>query len=340
MNKITVKFIGLILLLGILFFVDLFVGSVFISPKEVLASFFGTASDPINYEIIVNYRLPKALTAILVGAALSVSGMFMQTLFNNPLAGPDVLGINSGAGLGVAIFTLLGTSSFVYGLSGISGYGILLSGIAGALLVLLLVTVVSVKVIDSVSLLIVGIMFGNIAGAIISILQNVSNPDSIKLFIVWTFGSLSGVTWDYMSMLAPTITVGLLLAYTVQKQMDALLLGENYAKGLGIHIFKLRFVIILITALLAGTSTAFAGPIAFIGVTVPHIARGLFGTSRHGVIIPASLLCGASLLVVCDIISQLPGTGLSIPINAVCALFGAPVIIWIIFFRQKTSRYF
>lgn len=340
MNNTAFKFISLIVLLILLFLVDLFVGSVFISPKEVVASFGGAVVDPVNYEIIVNYRLPKALTAVLVGAALSVSGVFMQTLFNNPLAGPDVLGINSGAGLGVAIFTLLGASSLVYGLSGITGWGILLSGIAGALFVLLLVMIISVRVIDSVSLLIVGIMFGNIAGAIISILQNVSNPDSIKLFIVWTFGSLSSVTWSYMSILAPVVMIGLFLAFIVQKQMDALLLGENYAKGLGIHIFRLRFVIILITALLAGTSTAFAGPIAFIGVTVPHIARGLFGTSRHSIIIPASLLCGASLLVACDVISQLPGTGLSVPINAVCALFGAPMIIWIIFYRQKTSRYF
>lgn len=339
-NHVILKFSGLILALIGLFFLDLFIGSVSISPKEILTSFQGKATDSVNHEIIINYRLPKALTAILVGAALSVAGVLMQSLFNNPLAGPDVLGVNSGAGLGVAIFTMLTAAPLTFSLNTLGGWGLLLAAISGALLVLLLVVLTSIKVTDTVSLLIVGIMFGSIAGAIINVLQNISNPDSIKLFLIWTFGSLSSVTWPFMQIMAPLIITGLFFAIVIQKQMDTLLLGENYAKGLGVNIFRLRFIIIVITALLAGTSTAFAGPIAFIGVTVPHIARGIFGTSKHSIIIPASLLCGASLLVFCDMISQLPGTGLSIPINAVCALFGAPMIIWIIFYRQKSSRFF
>ncbi|MCD7971289.1 MAG: iron ABC transporter permease [Candidatus Azobacteroides sp.] len=319
---------------------DLFIGSIYISPGEIWTTLFGKTQDPVHYEIIINYRLPKALTAVLVGSALSVAGLLMQTLFANPLAGPDVLGVNSGAGLGVAVFTLLSATTFTFGLNDMSGWGILSAGITGAVCILFLILITSIKITNTVSLLIVGIMFGNIAGAVISILQSVSNPDSIKLFIVWTFGSLSGVTWMFMKILAPLILIGLFFSFMIQKQMDSLLLGENYAKGLGINIFRLRFFIILITALLAGSSTAFAGPIAFIGVTVPHIARGLFNTSRHRIILPASLLCGASLLVLCDIISQLPGTGFSVPINAVCALFGAPMIIWIIFYRQKSFRYF
>ena len=274
-----------------------------------------------------NGDLPKALTAILAGASLSVAGVLMQTLFHNPLAGPDVLGVTSGASLGVALLTL-GTSSLPLWL--ITGWGQVTAAIIGAIGVLLLVIIVSIKIPQTISLLIIGMMFGNFAGAIVSILQSMSNPDTLKLFITWTFGSLSSVGWEQMSVMAPVIACGILTALLLQKQLNILLLGKNYANGLGVSVPRLRLWIILATALLAGTSTAFTGPIAFIGITMPHIARGLFGSPNHRIILPASMLCGAITLLVCDLISQLPGMQGTLPINAVTALFGSPIIVWII----------
>lgn len=340
MQYTTLKFIILLLLLFVFFAADIMIGSVHLSFDEIRNAFFTEGSDPVNYEIVVNYRLPKALTAILVGASLSVAGVLMQTLFRNPLAGPDVLGVNSGAGLGVAVFTMLTSSTGFFALTSTGSWGIIIAGICGAMLVLSLVILVSIRITDTVSLLIVGIMFGSIAGAVINILQNISNPDAVKLFIVWTFGSLNSVTWNFFQVFFPITIAGLLIACFIQRQMDILLLGDNYARGLGVNIFGIRLIIILCTALLAGTSTAFVGPIAFIGVTVPHIARGLFNSSLHRYIIPGAMLCGALLLLICDIISQLPGTGISIPLNAVCALFGGPMIIWIIFKERRSSSYF
>lgn len=320
-------FILLIIILFIAFLADIRWGSATIPLKDIWLVLTGQAGDNIYGEIILNYRLPKALTAILTGAALSVAGVLMQTFFHNPLAGPDVLGVTSGASLGVALLTLGGAA---LPFSVITGWGQVTAAILGAVGVLLLVIVVSIKIPQTVSLLIIGMMFGNFAGAIVSILQSTSNPDTLKLFVTWTFGSLSSVGWQYMPVMAPIIGFGILVALLLQKQLNVYLLGKNYASGLGISVPTLRLVIIIATALLAGTSTAFTGPIAFIGITVPHIARGLFHTSNHRIIIPASILCGAVIMLVCDLISQLPGTNNLLPINAVTALFGAPVIIWII----------
>jgi len=208
----------------------------------------------------------------------------------------------------------------------------ILAAVIGAALVLLLVVGVSFKVQNAVSLLIVGIMFGTIAGSVVSVIQNFSNPDAIKLFVMWTFGSLSAVTWTYMQVLLPVSLVGIGLAFFLQKRLDGLLLGENYARGLGISILQTRFLIVIAAGLLAGGITAFTGPIAFVGVAIPHIARGVFRTSTHKILIPASLLCGASLLLVCDIITQIPTY--TLPINTVSSLFGAPIILWIILRRK------
>lgn len=320
-------FVFLILLLLVALIADIAFGSASIALSDVWATLTGQNHDEIYREIILNHRLPKALTAILTGAALSVAGVLMQTLFHNPLAGPDVLGVTSGASLGVALLTL-GTS--VLPLWMVTGWGQVSAAVAGAVCVLLLVIIVSVKVPHVVSLLIIGMMFGNFAAAIVSILQSVSNPDTLKLFITWTFGSLSAVDWHYMSVMAPLIGAGILAALLLQKQLNVFLLGKNYAGGLGISVSRLRLLSILATALLAGTSTAFTGPIAFIGITMPHIARGIFRTSNHHIILPASMLCGAITMLLCDLISQLPGTQTTLPINAVTALFGAPLIIWII----------
>ncbi len=321
------KFFLLIALFIVALSCDIIFGSVRLSLGDVWAALTGSGDDNIYREIILNHRLPKALTAILTGAALSVAGVLMQTLFRNPLAGPDVLGVTSGAGLGVALLTLSASSLpwFV-----IAGWGQVTAAVLGAVGVLLLVVIVSVKVPQTVSLLIIGMMFGNFAGAIVSILQSTSNPDTLKLFISWTFGSLSAVSWSYMGIMAPIVFVGTGLAFILQKRLNILLLGEKYAAGLGISVSHTRLWIILATALLAGTSTAFTGPIAFIGVTVPHIARGIFHSSDHQQIIPASILCGSVIMLICDLISQLPGSQGTLPINSVTALFGAPIIIWII----------
>lgn len=321
------KFVILLALLLLIFCCDIAFGSVRLPFAEVWAALTGNSDDLIYREIILNHRLPKALTAILTGASLSVAGVLMQTLFRNPLAGPDVLGVTSGAGLGVALLTLTSSALPVFILT---GWGQISAAIAGAIAVLLLVVVVSVKIPQTVSLLIIGMMFGNFAGAIVSILQSASNPDTLKLFITWTFGSLSSVSWTYMSIMAPVVFTGILLAIILQKRLNVLLLGENYAMGLGISVYHTRLWIIVATALLAGTSTAFTGPIAFVGVTVPHLARGIFRSSNHRVILPASILCGAVIMLACDLISQLPGSQGTLPINSVTALFGAPIIIWII----------
>jgi len=325
-------FLTLSLLTLCLFLADLAWGSISISLRDILSVFFGNDSDVISSEILLNFRLPKAITAILAGASLSVAGLMMQTLFRNPLADPYILGVSSGAGLGVALVMM--AAAFLPVAFVASGWALIVAAIIGASIVLVMVVAVSFKVKNAVSLLIVGIMFGTIAGSLVSVLQNFSNPDAIKLFVMWTFGSLSAVTWDYMQVLLPVILLGLVMAFSLQKKLDGLLLGENYARALGISITRTRFMIVVATGLLAGSITAFTGPIAFVGVAIPHIARGLFRTSSHKILLPACMLCGASLLLVCDLISQMPTY--TLPINTISALFGAPIIIWIILKRSAS----
>lgn len=292
--------------------------------------FRDSENNTIYREIILNYRLPKAITAILSGGALAVAGLLMQTLFRNPLAGPGVLGVTSGASLGVALLTLgAGALPSFF----LNGWGFIIAAIIGAITVLFLVVVVAIKIRQTVSLLIVGMMFGYFAGAIVSILQNQSNPDTLKLFIHWTFGSLSSVNWEQISIMCSIISIGIIITLVIQKKLDTLLLGENNATTLGVSIFKTRLIIIFATACLAATCTAFTGPISFVGITVPHLARGLFKTNQHHILIPASLLCGSILLLICDLLSQFLSTHGALPINAVTAFFGAPLIIWIILKR-------
>jgi iron complex transport system permease protein len=325
-NRHILLFAILSLLLLMLFLADLAFGSIRIPIESIPNILLNRKGVGIESEILLNFRLPKALTAIIAGASLSVAGLMMQTLFRNPLADPYILGVSSGASLGVALITMASAMLPVMLVS--SGWAMIISAIAGASVVLLLVVAVSFRVQSSVTLLIVGIMFGTIAGSVVSILQNFSNPDAIKLFVMWTFGSLSAVTWDYMQVLLPVSLTGLGMAFLLHKKMDGLLLGENYARGLGIPVIRTRFWIVIATGLLAGGITAFTGPIAFVGVAIPHIARGLFRTSSHKILLPATLLCGASLLLLCDIISQIPAY--TLPINTISSLFGAPVILWII----------
>ncbi len=327
-SRNIILFIVLSILCVVLFLLDILFGSISIP--------FSALFDNTNatyQEIIFNFRLPKAITAIVTGAAISVAGLIMQTLFRNPLAEPYVLGISSGAGLGVAVFLM--ASSFLPLALTQSGWGLVIAATAGAIFVLLLILVASFKVHQAVSLLIIGIMIGQIAGSLISILQNYSNPDSLKLYIVWTFGSLSAVTWTYMKVMLPTILIGILIVFSIQKPLNGLLLGENYAQSLGISIRQTRIFIVVATALLAGATTAFTGPIAFIGIAVPHFVRRLFHTSNHRITIPATLLCGGALLLLCDLATQIPPQGYTLPINAISALIGAPTVIWIILRNKK-----
>lgn len=324
MKRNTLIFVLLTALMAFFFGLDVCSGTIWLWP-------FSDTLSAMELQIIHAIRLPKALTAVIAGAALSVSGLIMQTLFRNPLAGPYTLGVSSGASLGVAFLTMLGgiLSTFNFQLSTV---GLPIAACIGASMVLLLVLAVSRRVTSNVSLLIVGMMFGSIAGALVSLLQNFANPDALKLFIVWTLGSLSSVGWTDMQMLLPVLLLGALFVLLALKPLNGLLLGDDYARGLGINVTHTRLYIVLATGLLAGGVTAFCGPIAFVGVAVPHIARGIFGTSNHRVTIPASALIGACLLLVCDVLCSL--FVYPLPVSTVSALFGAPVIIWIIL-KQK-----
>lgn len=323
-NQHTVwKFVVMTGITALLFVADILFGSIRIPMGELFTQ------NEIYHEILVNFRLPKALTTLIVGACISIAGLEMQTLFHNPLAGPYVLGISSGSTLGVAIFTL-GVSMLFPAFAIQNGWGIIISATIGATLVLILMLAASFRVKQAVSLLLIGTMFGQIAGSLVTILQNHSNPDSLKMFVVWTFGSLSSVSWHYMSAMVPVAIIGLVLTVAIIKQLNALLLGENYAQSLGVSIVRLRVMIIISVALLAGATTAFTGPIAFIGMAVPHLVKNVLRTSNHAITIPGCAICGSALLLLCDIITQLPANGYTLPINAISSLIGAPIIIMII----------
>ena len=312
-NIVIFAFLSLFLLL--LWVLDVCSGSMWLWPLGDLS--------PMERQILHAIRIPKAVTAVMAGAALSVAGLIMQTLFRNPLAGPYTLGVSSGASLGVAMLTMLSVFSIQ-----LSAFSLPVAAVIGATLVLLLVLAVSRRVTSNLSLLIVGMMFGSIAGALVSLMQNFANPDALKLFIVWTLGSLNSVGWGDMPMMASILLLGAFFVLLALKPLNGLLLGENYAHGLGIDVARTRLYIVLATGLLAGGVTAFCGPVAFIGVAVPHIARGIFLTSNHRITVPASALIGACLLLVCDILCSL--FTYPLPVSTVSALFGAPVIIWII----------
>lgn len=319
MKRNTIIFVVLVLLLGVLAVINACSGSVWISPWH-FSSF-----TPMQEQILLQLRLPKMLTAILAGASLSVAGLMMQTLFRNPLAGPYILGVSSGASLGVALVTMV-SSGIGYRVSEIG----MISGaaIVGSVLVMLLVMLIAKLIRSNVTLLIVGMMVGNIAGALVNMIQNFANPDSLKLFIVWTLGSLSGVGWNELPTLAIGVVIALVVVLLLIKPLNGLLLGEDYARGLGINVERTRWMMVVASCLLAGSVTAFCGPIAFIGVAVPHIARGVLGTSNHRLTVPASALIGANILLVCDVLCNL-GT-YALPISTMSALFGAPIILWII----------
>ncbi len=317
-----------VLLLTVL---DLSTGSVYIPPIEIIQALFGNGDNEIWKSIVIEFRLPKTLSAISVGIALSLSGLIMQTLFRNPLAGPFVLGISSGASLGVALL-VMGSIWLPLAVSGVS---IVLAACLGSMTVLTVVLSMANRLKDTTSLLILGLMFGSAVGAGVSILQYFSNPEEVQSYLFWTFGSLSGVTWSELQILVPVILVGLTATISISSSLNILNLGDDYAISSGIDLNRMRYSIIAITSVLAGVTTAFCGPIAFIGIAVPHITRLIIITANHNQLTVLVSLTGAGVMLICDIISQLPGFSQSLPINAVTSIFGAPLIIWLIIRRRK-----
>jgi iron complex transport system permease protein len=325
------------LLFLVLFIADLLLGSIIIPVKQVLLSLFQHPETNETYQtIVLDFRLPKAVTAVLTGAALSLSGLQMQTVFRNPLAGPYVLGISAGASLGVALFVLGFSSVLAASIFTTTGaLPLALVAWTGSFLVMLLVLYVSVRVNDIMTILILGILFTSAVTAIVSILQYFSNESMLKAFIIWTMGSLGSVTKSQLAILTPAIILGVFLAFWKIKDLNAFLLGENYARSLGVSVKTSRVIIFLSTSLLAGTITAFCGPIGFIGIAVPHICRVLFKTANHLILVPAVILTGSIVMLFSDIVSQLPGMQTTLPINSVTALIGIPVIVWMIVKNRK-----
>ena len=320
-----------------LFVINISLGSVSIPVKDVFRSLTGENASKETWEyIIINYRLPKATAAILVGMGLSISGLLMQTLFRNPLAGPYVLGLSSGASLGVAI-VILGATLLPPFLATIllSSYGIILASSLGSFTVLLAVLAVSHRLRDTMAILIVGLMFGSLTSAIVGTLTYFSTAEQLQKFTFWSLGNLGNLSWTSISLLSICVAIGLLLSLFSIKPLNSLLLGENYAKSLGLNYKKSRLIIIFATSILAGSITAFAGPIAFIGLAVPHISKLVFQTSNHTILFWSSILFGAIIMLICDSISQLPGSDFTLPINAVTSIFGAPIVIWLLI-RRKT----
>ena len=336
-SSATRPLLFLVGLLFILFCISIFIGSVKIPLTETLASLF-TSNDSIWSEIIWEFRLPKALTCVLTGMALASSGLMMQTLFRNPLAGPDVLGLSSGASLLVAVLILAGTSGIgVLVQLGSSPWSIALAASLGSGLVFALIIVVAQKVKDNVSLLIIGLMIGAVTSSLVLTLQFLSRSDDLQAFVIWTMGSVGSTDWIEIQVMALIIAVGTSIAVGSMKSLNALLLGENYAQSLGVKVQRSRLMIVLSTSLMSGVVTAFCGPIAFVGLAVPHLVRLLFNNSNHKILMPAVMLGGASLILVCDLISQLAGSIQVLPLNAITSLLGAPVVIWVVL-RSRTSK--
>ncbi len=338
-NQQTYRYFFLLFtsILLITFLVSISLGTVPIPLKDVIISLFG--GEPIKSAwkfIVLEYRLPKAITAMLSGGGLAVSGLLMQTLFRNPLAGPFVLGLSSGASLGVALL-ILGAGIFGASFGGflLGSWSLVIASAFGSFLVLLAVLSVTFKVKDTMTILIIGLMFGSVTAAVVSVLSYFSNAEQLQQFVFWSFGTLGNVSWDGILILVFCIAVGLLISMFTIKALNALLLGENYAKSMGINLKLATFWIIIATSLLAGSITAFTGPIAFVGLAVPHLTRQYINSSNHMVLLPAVFMSGAVLMLICDTVAQLPFSELTLPINAITSLIGAPVVIWLLVRKRK-----
>ena len=332
MNKGVAYCIALGALIVVLFILNLFLGSIAIPVRDVVNILLGDESSKASWQfIILQSRLPQAITATLCGAALAVSGLMLQTAFRNPLAGPSIFGINSGAGLGVALVMLFLGGGLSVGSVNFSGFAaILLAAFLGAMVVMAIIFFFSTVVHNSIMLLIIGIMVGYISNSAISLLNFFATDEGVKSYMVWGLGSFGGVSMTNMPVFASVTIIGILGALVLVKPLNALMLGEQYAENLGVNIIRVRNWLLIVTGLLTAITTAFCGPVAFIGLAVPHIVRLLITTDNHRQLLPATLLCGAVVALVCNLICYLPGERGVIPLNAVTPLIGAPVIIYVI----------
>jgi iron complex transport system permease protein len=324
------------------FLLSLALGSVTIPFGDVVTILLGGEPERATWAaIVMKFRLPKALTATLAGAALSVSGLQMQTLFRNPLADPFVLGISSGASLGVALVVLsvgMSSSAVLLSVTGLlSNAGLVAAASIGSGAVMGLVLLLARHVRHSVTLLIIGLMIGYMTSSLVSLLISFSIAERVQAYITWSFGSFGGVTWQRMQVLAPTVLMGVVVAFALAKPLNALLLGEDYAHSMGVRVRRVRLWIIASASLLAGGVTAFCGPIAFLGIAVPHFCRGLLHTSDHRVLLPAVTMLGATCALLADLAAQLPGSDTILPLNTIMSLIGAPVVVWILL-RQSERK--
>ena len=339
--KSSRKYTGTLVLLFFLtiaiWFLNVSLGSVSIPFDEVLGAIFSPQNSRESWRyIIMDYRIPKAFTSVLAGSGLAVSGMLMQTMFRNPLAGPYVLGLSSGASLGVAL-VLMGASIFggIAATAVFSSWGLVIASSLGSLLVLLAVMLASVRLKDTMAILIIGLMFASLTSAVVSVLAYFSPAAQLQQYVFWSYGSVGDLTWNELGVLAFFWFVGTGIAIYSIKNLNSLLLGEQYARSLGMNIGKNRALLIISTSFLAGSITAFAGPIAFVGLAVPHLIRQVIPVNDHKILLPAVLLGGAILMLLCDILAQLPGSDLTLPINAITSLVGAPVVIWLLVRKRK-----
>jgi iron complex transport system permease protein len=325
------------ILLILLFLVDLLTGPVHIPFRNIFTLFFHSdAGNDVWHSILFEFRLPKAITAVLAGSALAISGLQMQTIFRNPLAGPDVLGISSGASLGVALVVLGFGSYFSFNSSaGLSSWLQIIAAWIGSGMVLFLVMLVSLRVRDIMTILILGILFGSAASALVSIMQYFSHQSMLKAFVVWSMGSLGNLTSPQLQVLSISLLIGFLLSVFSIRSLNVLLLGENYSRTMGVNIKLIRFIVFVSTSILSGSITAFCGPLAFVGIVVPHLARMLFKTADHKLLMPACFLLGGLLMLLADLISQFPGSQSVLPINSVTAILGVPVVIWVIMVNRR-----
>lgn len=339
-RKYFLLFLALSVAVVLLFILDIFLGSVSVKPSAVLDALFSSSINETD-ALILKFRIPKAITALVVGISLSLSGLQMQTVFRNPMAGPYVLGISSGASLGVAIIILGFAPLFNSGSIGSIGNWMLVSSAwIGAGSVLLLMMLISSRVKDIMTILILGIMLSSGISAIVTVLQYFSNETMLKAYVIWTMGSLGNLTSEQLGVLLITVLAGLVISLFTMKMLNALLLGENYARSLGLNVRFARTLVFLCTSILAGSVTAFCGPIGFIGIAVPHIARMIFRTSDHRILIPGTVLAGGAVMLLSDIISQVPGTENVLPVNAITSFIGIPVVIWVILRNRKYSGVF
>lgn len=331
MTRNRLLFILLSLMCIALLIADLALGSTDIAIADVWATLTGGEVDEVARTIILKIRLTKAVVAVAAGAALSASGLAMQTLFRNPLAGPYVLGVSSGASLGVALFLLGAPLLDVAGGSMMQSVGLAGAAWIGSALILAMVLAVSRRIKDIMVILILGMMFSSAVDSVVQILQYLSNESALKAFVVWTMGSLGDVTGEQLIVLLPIVVAGLVLSVAAIKPLNLLLLGENYARTMGLNVRRSRMMILSATVLLAGTITAFCGPIGFIGLAVPHVARMVFASADHRTLMPASMLLGAVVMLVCDLVSK----QLGFPINTITALLGIPIVVLVVV-RKKS----